>query len=588
MERYGASVQKWRSAFVAFAGALVITLAWMAAVGWRGQPAFADIVTTLLAFAAVGFGAARARVLSGQPQIAWMMLCGACLSWGIGNVIWTHAELVQGATRAPVAADLGYLMLIPFAASGLLVMVVGSTTVASRARILLDALLVSTATLFVLYAIGLRPFITHLVDEPDRLARAVSLAYPLGDLFLLALLFLVMVRVPPATRKALIWLAMALMAIALSNFGAWYAGNDYPRFWGDAGRMGGLLIVIYAALRPITDAPLVSAAKPGPFLAVGPLIPFVLCIMVAVQLQMKFGFLEPFVFWAAVILIGLLAARQFFNVHENFLLRRQADTALDIVRRHERSRTQMLNNITHDMRHHLSPAVMHIGMMEHWQDPLTERQRRSLGIIKRSTDQVTRLASDLSDAVSLQAGRFSVQKEPVDLAEIARDAAESLRARAQDRGVELRVDADEPCPVRGDRDRLRQVAFNLITNAIRFTPKGMAVRVEASIAGRRAQVRVIDPGRGLEPEEAARLFQAFSQVHGPGEAREKGGMGLGLFISRGIMEEHGGTIGVESAGRGKGSTFHFELPLAAPDSQAPSTMAATSPAEVAVRAEGWL
>lgn len=105
--------------------------------------------------------------------------------------------------------------------------------------------------------------------------------------------------------------------------------------------------------------------------------------------------------------------------------------------------------------------------------------------------------------------------------------------------------------------------FNLVSKAVKFTPAGGTVRVEGKRTNGDVEVEVRDSGRGLAPDEVGRLFKPFSQVHDPKETKERG-TGLGLYICKGIVERHGGRVGVESAGLGHGSTFRFVLPIRSP------------------------
>ncbi|MES2155804.1 MAG: HAMP domain-containing sensor histidine kinase [bacterium] len=577
MQRYGTAADGLRRLYAVGAFLLLAILVVAAASNWRGAEAFADACVTVMAIAVGLAGLWRGRILESQRRLAWNLLSLGCLAWGLGNAVWTAGVLLGKPPGTVSLADAGYLPLVPLAATALLTMVVGTTNLASRLRIALDALLTSCSVLFVAYAAGLRPLVQHVTEQPTTIGRAVALAYPVGDLFLLALLILVMPRVPAEVRRTLAWLGVALLAVLGSHLGYLVFGAEAASravLWSDASRLLGFVIVGYAAIRPIEAAQPLTPTKPGPVGALLPLAPFAICMVVAIQLELRDGILEPFLFWSAIIVVLSLAARQSFMLNENYVLRQQADHALDLLRLQERQRTQMLNNITHDMRHHLSPAVMHLAMIDAWSDPVSERQKRSLGIVRRSTDQVTRLASDLSDAASLEAGRFAVQLAPTDLARVVRDATESLQGMALERSVALDVDAAAEVPVAGDHDRLVQVVFNLVSNAIRFTPAGKRVQVRALRDGGRARVMVRDEGRGLEAQEMARLFSAFTQVHAKA-GRKEPGMGLGLFISRGIVEQHQGTIGVTSDGLGLGSTFQFEMP-AAPSPERPTTDSAVA------------
>ena len=114
-----------------------------------------------------------------------------------------------------------------------------------------------------------------------------------------------------------------------------------------------------------------------------------------------------------------------------------------------------------------------------------------------------------------------------------------------------------------DEQRITQVVYNLVSNAIRFSPAGGHIWIRSHCADGKAIVEGVDSGRGLDPSEASRLFQPFVQVHQPDEP-VAGGNGLGLYISKGIVEAHGGKLSVTSAGRGHGCTFWFEIPMLAP------------------------
>jgi len=140
-----------------------------------------------------------------------------------------------------------------------------------------------------------------------------------------------------------------------------------------------------------------------------------------------------------------------------------------------------------------------------------------------------------------------------------RFAGRLFREPAKQAGITLRAEAPAPIPVDADPGRISQVLVNLISNAIKFTPDGGSVVVEARAISDAARVSVRDNGVGLDPAQIARLFQPFSQVHDAG-SRVVGGSGLGLYISRGIIELHGGTIQATSPGRGRGATFSFVLP----------------------------
>jgi len=158
---------------------------------------------------------------------------------------------------------------------------------------------------------------------------------------------------------------------------------------------------------------------------------------------------------------------------------------------------------------------------------------------------------------------MELYREPLDLEALLREAAASVHAQLEARRHTLAVDPpSEPVPVDADRVRLRQVLLNLLSNAIKFTPEGGGITLVARLedTGRRVRVAVTDTGIGIAPQDQARLFQEFVQLDG-GSSRRYEGSGLGLALSKRLIELHGGRIGVKSE-LGKGSTFWFTLPRA--------------------------
>jgi PAS domain S-box-containing protein len=218
-------------------------------------------------------------------------------------------------------------------------------------------------------------------------------------------------------------------------------------------------------------------------------------------------------------------------------------------------RQRMFQQIAHDLANPLNPIILHLAILERpGADPA-----KSLPVMRRSVDALRRQVDDLRDLARVEGGGVRLQVAPTDLAELVAETAASLEANAREKGVTLVADRAGPVLVEADSARLLQVLHNLLGNAIKFTPAGGRVTVRCQTSGDAAEVAVQDSGRGLGPEEAARLFRPFAQVHAPGEVAERG-IGLGLFISKGLVEAHGGRIWVESEGRGKGSTFAFQVP----------------------------
>lgn len=225
------------------------------------------------------------------------------------------------------------------------------------------------------------------------------------------------------------------------------------------------------------------------------------------------------------------------------------------LREQDQTRIQMLNNIVHDLGTPLTPVKILVGMLR----PEHANAER-IDLLQRNVAQVERLVIDLKDLARMEAKSFRLEPKMLDLRALARAGAASFQGEAKLRGVQLACQDGEEVLLRGDPQRLLQVFYNLVTNALKFTPKGGSVRCDVTVVGGEALVRVVDTGRGLSNDEASRLFEPFTQVHARHEITESG-TGLGLYISRGIIEAHGGRLWVESAGHGRGSAFVVVLPL---------------------------
>lgn len=189
-----------------------------------------------------------------------------------------------------------------------------------------------------------------------------------------------------------------------------------------------------------------------------------------------------------------------------------------------------------------------------------EKKKHLLDVITRTTQRTNRLVQDLIAVSRIEAGRLVLEPAPFPVRQVLYAADEMLQPMADEAGIHLEIaDAAEGAIVLADFDRVLQVLSNLIGNALKFTPTGghvtLAARMEAK--GQCARFSVVDDGPGLSADDQAHLFDRFWQAQ-PAHAA---GAGLGLAIARGIVEQHGGRISLESE-LGKGSAFHFTLPLA--------------------------
>jgi signal transduction histidine kinase len=183
----------------------------------------------------------------------------------------------------------------------------------------------------------------------------------------------------------------------------------------------------------------------------------------------------------------------------------------------------------------------------------------------RNTDRLARLIEDLLDVSRLKTGQLLLRPEDVDLVEMAREVLDRMREEATRAGCQLALEAAAPVPGRWDRQRLEQVLTNLVSNAIRYGG-GQPIHVSVHLLDGSAEVRVRDGGPGIPPQDVERIFERFERA---AAARHYGGLGLGLYICRQIVQAHGGSIFVEPHSPQAGATFVVRLPLL-PPAQSPA------------------
>jgi signal transduction histidine kinase len=190
--------------------------------------------------------------------------------------------------------------------------------------------------------------------------------------------------------------------------------------------------------------------------------------------------------------------------------------------------------------------------------PVNEKQAEYLDDIISSGNHLLSLINDVLDLSKVEAGQVELEVHPFSLREALERGVVMVRERATEDGVRVAFAADpEVDVVDGDERRIKQVIFNLLSNAVKFTPAGGAVEVRAAQANGEVRISVADTGPGLAPAEQERIFEEFQQAEAGVELRE--GTGLGLALSKRLVELHGGRIWVESE-LGRGSTFVFTLP----------------------------
>ncbi|HEY0931480.1 MAG TPA: ATP-binding protein [Gemmatimonas sp.] len=231
-------------------------------------------------------------------------------------------------------------------------------------------------------------------------------------------------------------------------------------------------------------------------------------------------------------------------------------------RRAVRERDEMLAIVSHDLRNPVNAVVMLTGAVLSREVPAGAEDagimgREEVEAIRGAARQVDGLIQDLQDVSRISAGRLRVERRPVPASEMLKEAADVFEPVVEDAALAFNRDFDDDAPlVKADRHRVGQVLSNLLGNAVRFTPRGGSISLTARREDDMLRIAVRDTGPGVAPEDVPRLFERYWQA----PRLLRAGSGLGLFIAKGIVEAHGGTIGVVSE-LGQGSEFWFTLPL---------------------------
>jgi CheY-like chemotaxis protein len=216
--------------------------------------------------------------------------------------------------------------------------------------------------------------------------------------------------------------------------------------------------------------------------------------------------------------------------------------------------------LSHELRTPLNAILGWTQILRHrpgGDDDLAE----ALVVIERNTRVQAQMIEDLLDMSRITTGKMRLDVQQVDLGDVVRAAVASVRHSAEAKDIKLQVVLDPLAgPVRGDPARLQQCCWNLLTNAIKFTPKGGQVQVSLERVNSHVEICVVDNGQGIEPDFLPHVFERFRQADAS-TTRRHGGLGLGLSIVKHLIELHGGSVRAKSPGPGLGATFCIDLPL---------------------------
>jgi signal transduction histidine kinase len=248
--------------------------------------------------------------------------------------------------------------------------------------------------------------------------------------------------------------------------------------------------------------------------------------------------------------------RQIARERIRHVLEREARTQAEAA---NKAKDDFLAMVSHELRAPLNAMLGWVTILRNSPDDRVIRER-AIDAIERSARSQNKLVNDLLDISRVTSGNLWIEKQPVPLASVMESAIDEAFPAMKAKSIKLTLDIDHNAGVvEGDMHRLLQVLNNLLQNAVKFTPEGGRLTVSLERHGPTAKISVADNGVGIEPEFLPHVFDRYRQSRGMSERRE--GLGLGLAIARHIVEMHGGTIAVDSAGKGRGAVFTVTLPL---------------------------
>ncbi len=587
-------------------GVTLLHPAWSAPVTDWLRAALAWGALLLVGFVSVWLTRAHRR-----DALSWWMGTAALLSYTTARTLWTVSNqlIFHHGVPFPSFPDLFFVLQYPFFFL-MVILLPYSRQCASRVILILDALLLMGAASALDWSFVLAPM--YVVGGVSKLARDILLAYPVGDLFVFGALTMTLLRPCrfSADRVALGVLVAAFACLFVADFlvgviivsphnvhHVYTTGNPPDLFW-----MAFYLLIPLAALvrlrlaqhEPPWNRDLAVHVAPRERLrwedfkaSLRFFLPLVAALvvsaMILIRASLTLGPLEggELVHYLLVSggLLFLVIARQEIVFLENVRLKREHAAAqaeaLALQQTTERM-DEFIATAGHDLRTPLGAVIGYIDLATLRLERLESAALKGacldvaegIRAVHRCLDEAAQGATRLIRVVNLlfetaqaRTGTIELHREEFELGAVVREAVEAVRTTNPNRTIELEMAGDAPLSVVADADRIGQVVTNYVTNALKYSAEDQPVDVRVAAVGSLAYVSVRDHGPGIPFAERERIWQRFYRV--PGIAVRSGtniGLGLGLHISKAIVEQHVGQVGVESE-IGSGSTFWFTLPL---------------------------
>jgi signal transduction histidine kinase len=519
-----------------------------------------DVLYVLIGLAAVGAILVGAQALE-HDRLPWRLFALGLLSNVVADAISSYYEIALDKEPAvPSAADVFYLSSYPFLLTGIVLLLRGFGTVRTRAAVL-DAVIVAVAAGTIQWIFFVDPYL-RTADKP--LTRAVEMTYPTMDLLMFVVLAQLALGVGfRKTAYRLLVLSVALWIVGDEIFGL--SVDDYTAGgWVDIFWLGSYVFWGAAGLEPSAKEPPVPDRREVPRLTkrrVALLAAALLTIPAVILVEHAWPGhnLHPISIAVGAILLSLLVVVRFAGLVRAVETARIAEReANQRLRELDRLKDDFVSTISHELR---TPLTSISGYVELAREQADEEVSGYLEVVERNAARLLALVNDLLFVARLQSGQLELELERVDVARLVAESLATAKPQALDANVELRLRlGGADTAVRGDRRRLGQVIDNLVSNAIKFSTDAGSVDLTVEQRNGVVLIEVEDHGIGIPEAERQQLFERFFRTQGALD-RQIPGTGLGLYITKSIVEAHGGTVAAHSV-VGEGSSFVVELPAA--------------------------